>query len=162
MSRRLTEYPGDTGETPEALLAVRYVTAWMGIGTQQAVGRMAYALAHVHRALVKGQTDWARFLTLITLSCIDQQTLDLNWGTAWTLMPVDQPPWDHWKTIDLSERRRSFMHSPLYDPQWVSLAAAKAKEEETLLKRRSDNAKSKFPQREPKAGGRGGGEQPNG
>ena len=59
---------------------------------------------------------------------------------------------DHWKTIDLGERRRSLMHSPLYDPQWVSLAAAKAKEEETLLKRRTDGAKPKYPPREPKAG----------
>ena len=53
---------------------------------------------------------------MITLRCIDQQTLDCIWGTGWSLMPLGQPPWDHWKTVDVAERRRSHLHSPLYDP----------------------------------------------
>ena len=53
---------------------------------------MAYALSHIHRALARGEHEEAKFLTLITLSCIDQQTLDSNWGTGWSVMPLGQPP----------------------------------------------------------------------
>ena len=38
--RVLDEYPGEAGATPAAMLAVRYVTTFMPMGTQQAVGRL--------------------------------------------------------------------------------------------------------------------------
>ena len=53
MARVLDEYPGEVRSTPPPMLAVWYVTTFMPMGTQQAVGRLAYSLAHIHRALTK-------------------------------------------------------------------------------------------------------------
>ena len=69
MARVLDEYPGETGATPAAMLAVRCVTTFMPMGMQQAVGRMCYSLARIHLALVREEFAEAKFLTLITLVC---------------------------------------------------------------------------------------------
>ena len=55
MARVVDEYPGETGATPAAMLVVRYVTTFMPMRTQQAVGRMCYSLTHIHRAAEAGR-----------------------------------------------------------------------------------------------------------
>ena len=63
------------------------------------------------------------------------------------MTPFHTPPWDTWKSISLSERQKTHMFSPLYDASWISLVAAKNREEETLLKRRTNpgfDPKKKF------------------
>ena len=55
MARTLDEHPSDLGATPPQLLAVRYESTFMALGTLQAVCRMAYSLAHIHRALARGE-----------------------------------------------------------------------------------------------------------
>ena len=143
MARLLDEYPGEVGTTPKSMVAVKYNASFMGIGTQQAVGRLSYALAQIHRALVREEYAEARFLTLISLAACDQQCLDGNWHTAWEPTPFAQPPWEVWKQRDLGEMRKSYPFSPLMDPAWVSLASAQVREVEAILKKRTATGKQK-------------------
>ena len=137
MARIIDEYPGEVGSTSKHMVAVKYVASFMGVGTQQAVGRLAYALGQIHRALSKGELAEARFLVLISIAACCQQCLDGNWHVAWDLTPFAQPPWEVWKHRDLGELRKSYPFSPLFESAWVSLVSNKVREEEVLLKKRS-------------------------
>ena len=91
MARIIDEYPGEVGSTSKHMVAVKYVASFMGVGTQQAVGRLAYALGQIHRAISKGEHSEARFLVLISIAACCQQCLDGNWHVAWDLTPFAQP-----------------------------------------------------------------------
>ena len=157
MSKKLDEFPSEVGATPESMVGIRYVTTYMPVGGQQAVGRMVYALAQIHRALCREKFWEARFLVLITLAAADQQCLDGNWLNGWNLTPFNPPPWDVWKTINLAERQKSQYWSPLYDPSWMSMVAAKLKEEEQLLKKRGGPGFDPSKQRDKNTGDKGDG-----
>ena len=157
MARIIDEYPGEVGSTSKHMVAVKYVASFMGVGTQQAVGRLAYALGQIHRALSKGELAEARFLVLISIAACCQQCLDGNWHVAWDLTPFAQPPWEVWKHRDLGELRKSYPFCPLFESAWVSLVSNKVREEEVLLKKRSPHKAFDKADKPGKGGGKDGG-----
>ena len=124
-------------------LAARYIESEIAMGKQKVLGHMVSLLAHIHSQLMRGRPDAARLTALLGLASADQYCLDNNWTTAWELTGLRQPPWGAWASADVEAIRRRHVASPLLQPEWAAAYVGKAKDEETLLKRRGGKSKGR-------------------
>ena len=106
------------------------------MGTQRVLGYLCTALAHIHAAHMKGQTERARMLTLSTMMACEQAALDGNWKTAWRLTGHEPPPWEKWAALDTAVVRRDTARSRLADSRWLAAVVADMKDDDFLMKRR--------------------------
>ena len=134
--RRMAEAMEKTEEECGHTLAMRFATEEIGVGTQRTLGYLLSAICHIHEQISRGRLDSAEALCLRTVAAVDQYTLDGNWGVAWETMGLRMPPFDRWKQVDLKDHRRQYPKSRLLEQRWISLAIAKLKEDEYLMKRR--------------------------
>ena len=125
----------------DGAIAVRYAAEALPIGRARTMGYFAWAISHIHKAVVAEESDRARLLCMSILSALEQQLLDESWETAWRIVDLAQPPFASWGArTDIAQLRRDVAHSRLVEPRWAAMVAAAIKDEETLVRRRGKGA----------------------
>ncbi|CAE7447673.1 METAP1D [Symbiodinium natans] len=113
------------------------------VGKSRTAGYCLQGFAQVHRLLLENKPKQARLQVLRMEAALEQFLIDESWVVAGRLTGMEEPPWGHWATQDVSALRKQYVYTRLAESTWVAALINELKEEEWLVKKRAALGKPK-------------------
>lgn len=117
--------------------ALVYAKQKMLVGKCEWAGHVVCMLAAIHGAMVEGDLDRARFLSVGSLLVMDTYLLENSWGLGYRILNIDEPPWSTWDPQQVKKLALMQARSKLMPAAWWQVFNAEAKEEDQAIKRRA-------------------------
>ena len=132
--------------------ALVYAKQKMLVGKCEWAGHVVCMLAAIHGAMVEGDMERARYLSVGSLLVMDTFLLEGSWGLGYRILNIDDPPWPSWEAQQVKKLANMQARSKLMPAAWWQVFNAEAKDEDQAIKRRGGNTSAPPPA---KGGGRG-------
>ena len=119
-----------------------YLERYGGYKGQRDQGLTAWIVAHAVDAAASGDFDLTKEYLGILAACLEQSTMDGNWGVAYVLSMLEEPPIQVFSDRMQTTSGIARPFAPLVPPSWAATALSFLKEVE-LLQTKKTEVKSK-------------------